>query len=93
MPMGTLSLPLGMINAAYSYAERESVSVVDLFASLLHRQYGYEMKSLEPQHARRQRTIKVSQRVRALRGVAASKDNCSYRDAAIDSVVDKYESL
>ena len=43
MPMGTLELPRRMIDAAKSYAERENLTVADLFAELLHSRFGYSI--------------------------------------------------
>ena len=43
MPMGTIELPRSMVDAVHEYAERERVSVLDLFASMLKKQYGYVM--------------------------------------------------
>ena len=40
MLMGTLELPRRMIDAAKSYAEREHLTVTDLFAELLHSRFG-----------------------------------------------------
>ena len=39
MLMGTLELPRRMIDAAKSYAERENLTVADLFAELLHSRF------------------------------------------------------
>ena len=43
MPMSTIELPRSMVDAVHEYAERERVSVLDLFASMLKKQYGYVM--------------------------------------------------
>ena len=92
MPTGTLTLPRNMIEAAYSYADQESLSVADLFAKLLHTQYGYvvTMTVDEPVKSAQRRTI--SSRVRALRGVAKIADNRPYKDILADAIAERYEA-
>ena len=43
MPMSTIELPRSMVDAVHEYAERERVSVLDFFAAMLKKQYGYVM--------------------------------------------------
>ena len=43
MPMSTIELPRNMVDAVHEYAERERVSVLDFFAAMLKKQYGYVM--------------------------------------------------
>lgn len=80
MPMGTLELPRNMIDAATSYADRESVSVVDLFANLLHRQYGYvlSVQVIEPSQKERKAVVPeavAQQRAALLKCVGTWKDD------------------
>ena len=76
MMTGTLTLPCNMIEAAYSYADRESLSIVDFFAKLLNQQYGYVVTmSAERSVKASAGLMAVSPRVRALRGVAKTADN------------------
>ena len=94
MPTGTLKLPRNMIEAAYSYADKESLSVADLFAKLLHTQYGYVVtmavdEPVKPVSTRRA----ISPRVRALRGVAKIADNRPYKDLLSDAITERYEAL
>lgn len=92
MPTGTLTLPRNMIEAAYSYAAKESLSVADLFAKLLNKQYGYvvTMTVDAPVKSTQRRTI--SSKVRALRGVARITDNRPYKDILADAIVERYEA-
>ena len=96
MPTGTLTLPRNMIEAAYSYADKESLSVVDLFAKLLHTQYGYVVTMAVDAPAKHKQTTTrraISPRVRALRGVAKIADNRPYKDLLSDAITERYESL
>ena len=94
MPTGTLTLPRNMIEAAYSYADRESLSVADLFAKLLHTQYGYVVTMAVDAPARPATTRRaISPRVRALRGIAKIADNRPYKDLLSDAITERYESL
>ena len=43
MPTATIELPRDMLDAASSYAERGRMSVVEFFADMMKRQYGYQM--------------------------------------------------
>ena len=43
MPMSSIELPRSMVDAVHEYAERERVSVLDFFAAMLKKQYGYVM--------------------------------------------------
>lgn len=92
MPTGTLTLPRNMIEAAYSYADKESLSVVDFFAKLLHDKYGYVVKMTVDIPARRKTDRIVSPRVRALRGVAKSSDNRPYKDLLAEAISERYEA-
>ena len=94
MPTGTLTLPRNMIEAAYSYADQESLSVADLFAKLLHNQYGYIVKMSVDAPAKQAPTRRaISPRVRALRGIAKIADNRPYKDLLSDAITERYESL
>lgn len=93
MPTGTLTLPRNMIDAAYSYADRESLSIADLFAKLLHNQYGYVVTMSIAEPVRKVSARPISSRVRALRGIAKLPDNRPYKDVLSDALVDRYESL
>ena len=92
MPMGTLELPRSMIDAAYSYADRESLSVVDLFAKLLHKQYGYVVTMTVDAPAKSTQRRSISARVRALRGVAKITDNRPYKDILAEALAERYEA-
>lgn len=93
MPTGTLTLPRNMIEAAYSYADRESLSVADLFAKLLHSQYGYVVTMSVDTPVKHASHRVISPRVRALRGVAKISDNRPYKDILSDAISERYESL
>jgi len=43
MPTTTIELPRDMVDAASLYAQRGRMSVVDFFADMMKRQYGYQM--------------------------------------------------
>ena len=92
MPMGILTLPRYMIDAAYSYADKESLSVVDLFAKLLHKQYGYVVTMTVDAPVRSTQGRAISSRVRALRGVAKISDNRPYKDILADAIAERYEA-
>lgn len=93
MPMSTLTLPSRMIDAASSYAARESLSLPRFFEMLLHRQYGYEMTVVVEKSPAVSQRIPISPKVRALRGVAKSSVSRSYRDIVADAVTERYEAL
>lgn len=90
MPTETLTLPRNMIEAAYSYADRESLSVVDFFAKLLHKQYGYVMTMTVDTPIKSNSRRAISSRVRALRGVAKIADNRPYEDLLSDAITERY---
>ena len=92
MPTGTLTLPRNMIEAAYSYADRESLSVVDLFAKLLHKQYGYVVTMTVDAPVKSTQRKSISSRVRALRGVAKIADSRPYKDILADALSERYEA-
>ena len=92
MPTGTLTLPRNMIEAAYSYADKESLSVADLFAKLLHNQYGYVVTMTVDAPVEKSSGRTISPRVRALRGIAKSTDNRPYKDILADAVAERYEA-
>lgn len=92
MTMDTLTLPRNMIEAAYSYADKESLSVVDLFAKLLHNQYGYVVTMTVDVPAKRTTSRVISPRVRALRGIAKGSDNRPYKDILSDAISERYEA-
>lgn len=92
MPMGTLTLPSNVIEATYSYAAKESMSVADLLAKLLHDQYGYIVTMSIDTPAKRQTGRVVSPRVRALRGIAKGFDDRPYNDILSDAISERYEA-
>ena len=92
MPMGTLELPRSMIDAAYSYADQESLSVADLFAKLLHKQYGYVVTMTVDTPVKPTQRKSISSRVRALRGVAKMTDNRPYKDILSETLTERYEA-
>ena len=93
MPTGTLTLPRNMIEAAYSYADRESLSVADLFAKLLHTQYGYVVTMTVDAPAKQTTTRRaISPRVRALRGVAKISNSRPYKDILTEALKERYEA-
>lgn len=93
MPMGTLTLPQNMIEAAYGYAGSESVSVVELFAQLLHSRFGYVMTVPVEETTIRHSKVEISPRVRALRGSARVPKNESYDRLLTESLTERYEGL
>lgn len=94
MTMKTLALPRNMIEAAYSYADRESLSIVDFFAKLLNQQYGYVVTMSAERSVKASAGLRaVSPRVRALRGVAKTADNRPYQDILYDAISERYEAL
>lgn len=92
MPMDTLTLPRNMIEAAYSYADKESLSVVDLFAKLLHNQYGYVVTMTVDVPAKRTTNRVISPQVRALRGIAKGFGNRPYKDILSDAISERYRN-
>ena len=92
MPTGTITLPRNMIEAAYSYADRESLSVADLFAKLLHKQYGYVVTMTVDAPVKSTQCRPISSRVRALRGVAKISDNRPYKDILAEALTERYEA-
>ena len=92
MPTGTITLPRNMIEAAYSYADRESLSVADLFAKLLHKQYGYVVTMTVDAPVKSTQRRSISSRVRALRGVAKISDNRPYKDILAEALTERYEA-
>ena len=92
MPTGTITLPRNLIEAAYSYADKESLSVVDLFAKLLHNQYGYVVTMTVDAPVEKSTGRAISPRVRALRGIAKSADSRPYKDILADAIVERYEA-
>ena len=89
MPTGALTLPRNMIDAAYSYADKESLSIADLFAKLLHNQYGYVVTMSIAAPVGKVSGRPISSRVRALRGIAKLPDNRPYKDVLSDALVDR----
>lgn len=91
MPMGTLSLPSCLIDAAKGYADRENLSLADLFARMLHCQYGYVMTVAVARPKRKE--LRISPRVRALRGVAKLDGTRPYREIVAEELESKYEAI
>lgn len=91
MPMGTLSLPSCLIDAAKGYADKENLSLADLFARMLHCQYGYVMTVAVARPERKK--FCISPRVRALRGVAKLDGAQPYRDIVVAELESRYEAI
>ena len=90
MPMGTLELPRSMIDAAESYAERENLSVADLFAELLHSRYGYSITPTVARHqttVRRKRVVNIPDSIKSISGIISLPDGLSEDDIIRDAVM------
>ena len=74
------------------YADRESLSVAEFFAKLLHKQYGYVVTMTIDAPVKSTSHRAVSSRVRALRGVAKSADNRPYKDILAEALAERYET-
>lgn len=90
MPMGTLELPRSMIDAAESYAERENLTVVDLFADLLHSRYGYSITltvSRPQSSVRRKRVVNIPESIKSISGIISLPDGQSEDVVIRDAVM------
>lgn len=90
MLMTTLTLPQSMMNAARVYADRENVSVCDLFAEMLHRQYGYVLSTPAVRPRQKRPVLEISSRVRALRGAVRIDDDREYGEMLDEAIVEKH---
>ena len=90
MPMGTLELPRSMIDAAETYAERENLSVADLFADLLHSRYGYSLTLTvsQPQApVRRKRVVSIPDSIKSISGIVSLPEGQTEDDIIRDAVM------
>lgn len=90
MPMGTLELPRSMIDAAESYAERENLSVADLFAELLHSRYGYSITltvARPKTTVRRKRVVNIPDSIKSISGIISLPEVLSEDDIIRDAVM------
>lgn len=90
MPMGILELPRSMIDAAETYAERENLSVADLFANLLHARYGYSISltvSRPPAPVRRKRVVNIPDSIKSISGIISLPEGQSEDDIIHDAVM------
>lgn len=90
MPMGTLELPLNMIDAAETYAERENLSVADLFADLLHSRYGYSITltvSRPQTPVRRKRIVSIPDSIKSISGIVSIPKGQTEADIIRDAVM------
>ena len=90
MPMGTLELPRSMIDAVETYAERENLSVADLFADLLHSRYGYSITlTVSRPHApvRRKRVVNIPDSIKSISGIISLPEGQSEDDIVHDAVM------
>lgn len=90
MPMGTLELPRSMIDAAEAYAERENLSVVDLFANLLHSHYGYSITltvSRPQAPVRRKRVVDIPDSIKSISGIVSLPEDQTEADVIRDAVM------
>ena len=90
MPMGTLELPRCMIDAAETYAERENLSVADLFADLLHSRYGYSITltvSRPQTPVRRKRIVSIPDSIKSISGIVAIPKGQPEADIIRDAVM------
>lgn len=94
MTVATLELPREMMDAAISYAEREHRSVVDFFAEMMRRQYGYGICVLAKNHAtdkgRRDRAAAI---VDSISGIVHLPSNKSDSDLIADAIMGKYGEI
>ena len=90
MPMGTLELPRNMIDAVETYAERENLSVADLFADLLHSRYGYSITltvSRPQAPVRRKRVVNIPDSIKSISGIISLPKGQSEDDIIHDAVM------
>ena len=90
MPMGTLELPRSMIDAAKSYAERENLTVADLFANLLHSRYGYSITLTVSRHrtpVRKKRAVAIPDSIKSISGIITLPEGQTVDDIIHDAVM------
>ena len=90
MPTGTLELPRSKIDAVETYAERENLSVADLFANLLHSRYGYSIAltvSRPEAPVRRKRVVSIPDSIKAISGIVSLPENQTETDVIRDAVM------
>ena len=90
MPMGTLELPRRMIDAAKSYAERENLTVADLFAELLHSRFGYSITltvSRPQSPIRKKRVVNIPDSIKSISGLISLPDGQTEDDIIRDAVM------
>ena len=90
MPMGTLELPRSMIDAVEAYAERENLSVADLFANLLHSRYGYSITltvSRPQAPVRRKRIVCIPDSIKSISGIISLPEGQTEADVIRDAVM------
>ena len=90
MPMGTLELPRSMIDAVETYAERENLSVADLFADLLHSRYGYSITltvSRPQTPVRRKRVVSIPDSIKSISGIVSLPEGQTEADIIRDAVM------
>ena len=89
MLMGTLELPRRMIDAAKSYAERENLTVADLFAELLHSRFGYSITltvSRPQAPIRKKRVVNIPDSIKSISGIVSLPDGQTEDDIIRDAV-------
>ena len=87
MPVGTIELPLQMIDAAEMYAAREHLTVCDLFAQMLCSRYGYELKVAVSEPTQRKRHVNVPDSVKAISGIVSMPSGMSESDIVREAVM------
>ena len=90
MPMGTLELPRRMIDAAESYAERENLTVADLFAELLHSRFGSSIPltvSRPQAPIRKKRVVNIPDSIKSISGIISLPDGQTEDDIIRDAVM------
>ena len=88
MLMGTLKLPRRMIDAAESYAERENLTVADLFAELLHSRFGYSITltvSRPQAPIRKKRVVNIPDSIKSISGIISLPDGQTEDDIIRDA--------
>lgn len=90
MPMGTLELPRSMIDAAETYAERENLTVADLFAQLLHSRYGYSITltvSRPQAPVQRKKVVNIPDSIKSISGIVSLPEGQTEADIIRDAVM------
>jgi len=90
MPTDTLVLPREMISAARTYAEREHITVTELFADLMNRRYGYKMtisvvhQSLPKE---KKRIVPIPDSIKSISGIVSLPDGMSDNDVVYEATM------